>query len=103
MANGSAFNDNGRPSVNHYLADLPRVVEGGQRAPDLYDRSRAERLEIETENLRRAVEDKQAKKRQALREWERLGRESEAAAFRAQLAEDSMRGIAGEGDGGAAF
>lgn len=102
-AAAGGYNENTRPASNPYLADLPRVVEGGQKAPDLYDRSRVDRLEVEAENLRRAIEDKQMKKRKGLREWERLGRESEAASFRAQLADDSVRALAGDGDSGAAF
>jgi len=103
MASAPAFHDRARQPSNPYLADLPRIVEGGQRAPELYDRSRVMRLEDEAEKLRRAIEDKQTQNRRGLREWERLSRESEGAAFRAQLAEESARALAGEGDGGAAF
>ncbi|KAL1306573.1 hypothetical protein AAFC00_005258 [Neodothiora populina] len=103
MAAPSGFNENGRKPSNPHLADLPRIIEGGQKAPDLYDRSRVDRLENEAESLRRAIDEKQMKKRKGLREWERMGRESEAAAFRAQLAEDGARALAGEGEGGAAF
>lgn len=103
MAATGGYVDRNRKPSNPYLADLPRVVEGGQKAPDLYDHSRLDRLESEAENLRRVIEDKQQKKRKAMREWERLSRETEGAIFRAQLAEDSVRALAGEGDGGAAF
>jgi len=92
-----------RKSVNPHLADLPQIIEGGQKAPDLYDRSRLEKLEEEAERIRRVIEEKQAKKRKGLREWERLERESQAASFRAELAEESVRALAGETDGGAAF
>lgn len=103
MAATGGYVDRNRKPSNPYLADLPRVVEGGQKAADLYDHSRLDRLESEAENLRRVIEDKQQKKRKAMREWERLSRETEGAIFRAQLAEDSVRALAGEGDGGAAF
>lgn len=99
----AAYVDRSRKPSNPYLADLPRLVDGGQKAPELYDRTRVDRLEDEAEKLRRVIEDKQLKKRRGLKEWERLGRESEAAIFRAQLADDSVRALAGEGDGGAAF
>lgn len=85
------------------MTGLPQITEGGQKLPELYDRSRAERLEDEAERLRRVIEEKQARKRKGLREWERLERESEQAAFRAALADESVRTLAGEVDGGAAF
>lgn len=92
-----------RKPSNPYLGDLPRIVEGGQKAPDLYDHSRLDKLEEEAEKLRRVIDDKQIKKRRGLREWDRLERESEAAGLRAQLADESVRALAGENDGGAAF
>lgn len=92
-----------RKPPNPYLTDLPRIIDGGQKAPDQYDRSRVARLEDEAEKLRLAIEEKQSKSRRGLREWDRMARETEAAGFRSQLAEDSVRALAGEGDGGAAF
>ncbi|GAB7354812.1 hypothetical protein MBLNU459_g5202t2 [Dothideomycetes sp. NU459] len=92
-----------RKPSNSYLNDLPRIIEGGQKAPSLYDHSRLDKLEEEAERLRRAIDDKQLRKRKGLREWERLERESEAAGLRAQLADESVRALAGESDGGAAF
>ena len=78
-------------------------MDGGQKLPDLYDRSRAEKLEEEAERIRKVIEEKQTRKRNGLREWERLERESEHAAFRAGLADESVRALAGERDVGAAF
>ncbi|KAK4986907.1 hypothetical protein LTR28_001938 [Elasticomyces elasticus] len=92
-----------RSSAQAHLNDLPRITPGGEKAPQLYDSSRAERLEEEAERLRKAIEEKQTRKRKGLREWERLERESEAAGFRSQLAEESLRGFNGEADGAAAF
>lgn len=92
----------GKP-INAYLADLPRIVEGGLKAPELYDRGRLDKLEDEAEKLRRVIEDKQARKRRGLREWAKLSRDSEAAGFRAQLADENVRALAGEGEGSAAF
>lgn len=96
------FGNGGKP-VNAYLADLPRIVDGGIKAPELYDRGRLDKLEDEAERLRRVIEDKQAHKRKGLKEWAKLSRESETASFRAQLADENVRALAGESDGGAAF
>lgn len=85
------------------LPGLPQIVDGGVKAPDLYDRARLEKLEEESERIRKLIEEKQARKRRGLREWERLERESEAAGFRAGLADESVRALEGEGDSGAAF
>lgn len=102
-ANGAVRGGADRKASNPHLADLPRVVEGGQKAPEPYDRGRIEKLEEEAEKLRRSIEEKQARKRKGLREWEKLEHESEGAGFRAQLADESVRALAGESDGGAAF
>ncbi|KAH0271647.1 hypothetical protein KCU91_g7236, partial [Aureobasidium melanogenum] len=95
--------DRGAKPGNAYLADLPRIVDGGVKAPELYDRGRLNKLEDEAEKLRQVIEDKQARKRKGLKEWAKLSRESETASFRAQLADENLRALAGESDGGAAF
>ena len=53
--------------------------------------------------MRKTIEEKEARKRKGLREWERLGRETEAASFRSQLAEEALRSATGEAEGAAAF
>ncbi|THX97455.1 hypothetical protein D6D08_00463 [Aureobasidium pullulans] len=100
---GTGEFDRGAKPVNVYLADLPRVVDGGIKAPELYDRGRLNKLEDEAEKLRQVIEDKQARKRKGLQEWAKLSRDSETASFRAQLADENVRALAGENDGGAAF
>ncbi|KAI5207639.1 hypothetical protein AUEXF2481DRAFT_1936 [Aureobasidium subglaciale EXF-2481] len=100
---GMGEDDRGVKPVNVYLADLPRIVDGGIRAPELYDRGRLNKLEDEAEKLRQVIEDKQARKRKGLREWAKLSRESETASYRAQLADENVRALAGENDGGAAY
>lgn len=84
---------------NPHLSDLPRILDGGRPAPPLVDTSRLDKLEEEAERLRRTIEDKTARKRRGVREWERLERESETAGFRAELAEEGLRGL-GEDEGG---
>lgn len=91
-----------KPAINPYLASLPIIIDGGQRAPDLYDRSRLDKLEEDAERLRRLVDEKQVRKRRGLREWERLEREARVAGLRSELAEDAVVKISGEVGGGAA-
>ncbi|KAF2205423.1 hypothetical protein GQ43DRAFT_16206 [Delitschia confertaspora ATCC 74209] len=89
--------------TNH-LADLPKEIPGGQKLPELYDRSKIDRLEEEARKLREVIDAKEAQKRQSLREWDNLEREANNAALRADLAEQQLRALNGEGEtGGAAF
>ncbi|KAK3700649.1 hypothetical protein LTR37_015838 [Vermiconidia calcicola] len=85
------------------LAELPKPIEGGQKSESLVDRTKLDKLQEEAEKLRKAIEEKEARKRKGLREWERLGRETEAAGFRTQLAEEALRNANGEAEGAAAF
>lgn len=62
-----------------------------------------DRLERQTEELRKVVDEKQAKKRRGLLEWERLENEVKLAELRAQLAQESLVAISGEEGGTAAF
>lgn len=79
-----------------YLAGLPQIIEGGRKLPPTYDRSRLDKLEDEYERLRKVVDGKQSSRRKGMREWERLQRESEAAGYRAELADEAVRSMAGE-------
>lgn len=94
---------NSHTRTQSLLPGLPQIVDGGVRAPDLYDRARLEKLEEETDKIRKLIEEKQTRKRKGLREWERLERESEAAGFRASLADESVRALEGEGEMETAF
>lgn len=78
-------------------------MPGGRRLPELHDVSRAAKLEEEARRLREIIAEKQERKRKGLREWEALERESANASLRAELAEQSLRALDGEGDAGAAF
>ncbi|KAL9075049.1 MAG: hypothetical protein Q9157_004140, partial [Trypethelium eluteriae] len=87
-----------------HLADLPEIVPGGQKLPEVHDTSKINRLEDEARKLREAIAEKEAKKRQGVREWDRLQRESETAGLKAELAEGHLRALNGEDEsGGAAF
>lgn len=87
-----------------HLSDLPKEVPGGQKAPELYDKSKIIKLEDEARKLRDAIAAKEANKRQRLREWDVLEREGSNVSLRADLAEQQLRSLNGEGEaGGAAF
>ena len=79
-------------------------MAGGQKLPDSYDTSKINRLEDEARKLREAIAEKEARKRQSVREWDRSQRESEMAGLRAELAEGQLRALNGEDEsGGAGF
>ena len=85
------------------IADLPKIVDGGQKAESLVDNTRLTKLQEEAEKLRKIIEEKEAKKRKGLRDWDRMGREVEVAGLRSELAEQAVRGLNGEAEGQAAF
>lgn len=87
-----------------HLADLPKEVPGGQKAPEIYDKSKILKLEDEARKLRDLIDAKESAKRQRLKEWDTLEKDANNAALRADLAEQQLRSLSGEGDiGGAAF
>lgn len=85
------------------LAELPKVVEGGQRMEPVVDLTKLHKLQEEAEKLRKIIDEKEAKKRKSLREWDQLSRETKLAGFRTQMAEESFRQISGEAESAAAF
>lgn len=68
-----------------------------------YTNGKLAKLEEETERLRRSIADRESKLKPQLREWSKLERESEKAALKSQLADESLRGLSGEEGGGVAF
>lgn len=86
-----------------HLADLSKEIPGGQKAPELYDKSKILKLEEEARKLREMIDRKEDAKRQKLREWDGLEREAETAQLRVDLAEGSLRSLNGEGDVSGAF
>ncbi|KAK5120145.1 hypothetical protein LTR85_006626 [Meristemomyces frigidus] len=85
------------------IADLPKIIEGGQKAEPLVDNTRLNKLQEEAEKLRKQIEEKETRKRKSLREWDRLSREVEVASLRSELAEQSVRELNGEAESQAAF
>lgn len=91
---------------------MPHIVPGGKLDPastplitgvtkDLEAHHR--RLKEEEERIREELKAKDEKLRKSLRMWEKLERESKSFELKSDLSENSLRTIAGEGVGGAAF
>lgn len=81
-----------------HLTDLPKEIPGGQRAPDLVDSSKLQRIEEDARKLRELIASKEAGKREALKEWEAMGRDVENATLKTELAEQHLRSLTGEGE-----
>lgn len=72
--------------------------------PPLHETGKADKLEEEAARLRKAIDDKEIKKRSGLREWNKLEREAGTAALKSDLAEEHLRSLNGEAEGvGATF
>jgi hypothetical protein len=91
---------------------MPHIVPGGKPDPastplmtgvikDLEAHHR--RLKEEEERIREELKARDEKLRKSLRTWEKLERESKSFELKSDLSENSLRTIAGEGVGGAAF
>lgn len=89
--------------VHPAIAELPKVVEGGQRAEPVVDRSKIKKLEEDAERLRRELADRETRNRKSTRDWDRGQREMEIAGLRSELAEEALRSLNGESEGQAAF
>lgn len=61
------------------------------------------KLKEEEERVREELRMKQEKLRKYLRTWDKLERESKAFELKSDLSEKSLKSLAGEGLGGAAF
>ena len=94
------------------LATLPPIVPGGKLDPAMTPmllgvtreiEPHYRKLKDEEEKLRDDLYAKQERLRKALYNWDRLERESKAWEMRSDLSEKSMKNLAGEGMGGAAF
>lgn len=91
---------------------MPPIIPGGKLDPsmtplvsgvtkDLDPHCR--KLRDEEERLREELRVKSERLRKSLYVWDRMGRESRAWEMRSDLSEKSMKNLAGEGMGGAAF
>lgn len=68
-----------------------------------YATAKLQKLEQEMERMRQSIADKEKQLQPELREWSKLERESERAAFKSQMAEESLRALSGDEGGGMAF
>ena len=81
------------------LADLPKPKEGGEKLPELWESSKADKLEEDAAKLRKMIDDREIKKRETLRDWDRLERETDTAGLRSELAEQQLRELNGDHEG----
>lgn len=86
-----------------HLSDMPKEIPGGQKAPEVYDKSKLLKLEEDARRLRELIDKKEDEKRHKLREWDGLERDANNAQIRVELAETSLRELDGEGDISNAF
>ena len=82
------------------------MIEGGKKLPSALaanDEKRLKFLEEEGRKIREQINEKQRIKRQGLREWDRMERESKREALKSELAEGHLERLSGEvgGAGGA--
>ncbi|KAL5605531.1 hypothetical protein FOVSG1_005678 [Fusarium oxysporum f. sp. vasinfectum] len=94
------------------LATLPPIIPGGKLDPSMTPLALGvtrelephyRKLKDEEEKLRDELHAKQERLRKSLYTWNRLERDSRAWEMRSDLSEKSMKSLAGEGMGGAAF
>ncbi|KAL6414004.1 hypothetical protein AUP68_03537 [Ilyonectria robusta] len=94
------------------LATLPPLIPGGKLDPSMTPsvlgvtreiEPHYRKLKDEEEKLRDELQAKQERLRKSLYNWDRLERDSRAWEMRSDLSEKSMKNMAGEGMGGAAF
>lgn len=97
-----------RSTKANYLATLPTVINGGRLLPLAFDFSIEKRLmnlKADEEKLVEQAVEKQLLKRQGLRDWDRLQRESALNALRSELAEIHLQRMTEEDrlEGSSAF
>lgn len=94
------------------LATLPPLIPGGKVDPAMTPLTLGvsrelephyRKLKDEEEKSRDELQAKQERLRKSLYTWNRLERDSRAWELRSDLSEKSMKNMAGEGMGGAAF
>ena len=91
---------------------MPVVIPGGKLDPSMTPvtlgvtrdlETHYRKLRDEEEKARDELQNKQEKLRKSLYLWDRLDRDARAWELRSDLSEKSMKNLAGEGMGGAAF
>ena len=97
-----------RPTLAQTLLNtMPPIIPGGKLDPSALPAHELDphhrRLRDEEDRLREELRAKQEKLRRSLRLWDKLERESKGFELKSDLSERSLKNIAGEGVGGAAF
>lgn len=107
---GSLAMSSSTPTVaQQAMANMPVIIPGGKLDPLLHTGILPEmlphyqRLREEEERLRSELDVKQDRLRKQLRLWDKMEREARAFELKSELSEKSLKTIAGEGMGGAAF
>lgn len=94
------------------LATMPPIIPGGKADPSMTPlllgvtkdiEPHYRKLRDEEEKIREELRVKQERLRRSLYAWTKLERDSRAWEMRSDLSEKSMKNLAGEGIGGAAF
>lgn len=94
------------------MSGMPPIIPGGKPDPNLAPLTTGvtkelephhRRLREEEERVREEIRARQEKLRKNLRIWDKLERESKAFELKSDLSEKSLKNLAGEGLGGAAF
>jgi hypothetical protein len=122
-ASGRVFNPPTGPAAQHgsaprqtlaqsLLATMPPIIPGGKLDPSMTPLTTGvvreldphyRKLREEEEKMRADLCAKQERLRKSLYTWNKLDRDSKAWELRSDLSERSMKNLAGEGIGGAAF
>lgn len=76
---------------------MPQIVAGGKLLPAYEISDKLAKLEADKKRLEEALAEKEAKKRAAIREWDRLERESAREGYKTELADKHVKALAGEG------
>ncbi|KOS18450.1 hypothetical protein ESCO_001048 [Escovopsis weberi] len=98
--------------AQNLLSTMPHIVPGGKLDPAMTPlllgvtkdiEPHYKKLKDEEEKIREELRVKQERLRKSLYTWNRLERDASAWEVRSDLSEKSMKNLAGEGIGGAAF
>ncbi|CAK7230327.1 hypothetical protein SCUCBS95973_007534 [Sporothrix curviconia] len=107
---GSLAISSSAPTVaQQAMSSMPAIIHGGKLDPLLHTGILPEmlphyqRLREEEERLRAEMDMKQDRLRKQLRSWDKMEREARAFKLKSDLSEKSLKTIAGEDMGGAAF
>lgn len=102
-----------RPSLAQSLLNtMPPIIPGGKADPSLSTLTTGltkelephhRKLKEEEERIREEIRLKQERLRKNLRLWDKMERDSRSFELKSDLSERSLKNLAGEGLGGAAF